>query len=416
VGGYFKPWGIVHLGKPWRWYGQRAFALLAFIGIAVGIFLANYSFVKSQPGGNDFLARWMGARFFLQGVSPYDDRVGLETQTIIYGHPADPAKGEDLELFVYPLYSMPLFVPFALADFPLARALWITFEEIALFMALAVTFTTIRYSPTLGTNACWMLFALTWYFSVRALINGNPIIFVTLFLVCSWKCIRDGRWLFAGLFLAFATMKPQVTGICIAWMVLWALQNRHWKLVGWFGAWMVALIGAALVIEPNWIIDNMQEAMRYGIYTEPASPSAIFNLYLPGTGFWIGVGVSLAVWAILFIVWWRMRKADFSGMVWAAGMMLAMGFWSGIQNDPGNQFILLPVLICILSWWSKVKGDSLVRDIGLLIALWIGLWGFFFATLKMGNQPIQSPWMLFVLPLIVLVGLFWMRPRLRNGS
>ncbi|HNB54970.1 MAG TPA: hypothetical protein PK530_23675, partial [Anaerolineales bacterium] len=58
--------------------------LLLAAGIGLTIF--NYRFAVQNPGGNDFLARWMGARFWLkEGISPYDPQVSLATQQMIYG-------------------------------------------------------------------------------------------------------------------------------------------------------------------------------------------------------------------------------------------------------------------------------------------------------------------------------------------
>jgi hypothetical protein len=77
--------------------------VILVLAVIAGVTWANYHFSASNPGGNDFLARWNGARFWvIDGISPYDDRVGLSAQEMIYGHPADISAGEDQNLFVYP--------------------------------------------------------------------------------------------------------------------------------------------------------------------------------------------------------------------------------------------------------------------------------------------------------------------------
>ena len=114
-----------------------ALVLVSLLGL-VGLTWANYRFSAQNPGGNDFLARWMGARkWLMEGISPYDEHVSLATQEMIYGHPADVSQGEDISHFVYPLTSMVFFGPFGLLDFLPARALWMTVLELSLAVAKA---------------------------------------------------------------------------------------------------------------------------------------------------------------------------------------------------------------------------------------------------------------------------------------
>ncbi|MFN3309103.1 MAG: hypothetical protein ACK44E_07820, partial [Anaerolineales bacterium] len=103
----------------------------------VGLFQTNFMYSQRQPGGNDFLARWMGARYWLiEGISPYDERVSLATQIVIYGRPADREKGEDIAHFVYPLPVMIFIAPFALFDYTVARALWMTLLELCMVVII----------------------------------------------------------------------------------------------------------------------------------------------------------------------------------------------------------------------------------------------------------------------------------------
>ena len=80
--------------------------LLITISLA-GLAWINYRFSLQNPGGNDFMTYWNPARYWLlNGFSPYDERVTQATQEIIYGRPADIARGDDLNIFVYPMFSM----------------------------------------------------------------------------------------------------------------------------------------------------------------------------------------------------------------------------------------------------------------------------------------------------------------------
>ncbi len=69
------------------WVRQIAEASL-IVGVLVGLSIANYRLALRAPGGNDFLARWVGAnQWLVSGRNPYDPQVSLMTQIVIYGRP-----------------------------------------------------------------------------------------------------------------------------------------------------------------------------------------------------------------------------------------------------------------------------------------------------------------------------------------
>lgn len=78
---------------PWAYLGVGLLVLLTLVALTE----VNYRFALANPGGNDFLARWMGAHMWLkEGLSPYNERVSLASQVAIYGRPADAGRGEDI--------------------------------------------------------------------------------------------------------------------------------------------------------------------------------------------------------------------------------------------------------------------------------------------------------------------------------
>jgi len=111
---------------------------------------ANYTYAKN-PGGNDFLVYWEGLRLFFQkGISPYSDDAALEIQKLIYNGPAQP--GQHQMRVVYPLYSVILFGPFAaIGDYVVARTVWMTVSELALF---GLVFLCIRISKWNPLDGC----------------------------------------------------------------------------------------------------------------------------------------------------------------------------------------------------------------------------------------------------------------------
>jgi hypothetical protein len=383
-------------------------AVWAAILITAGICLAvltrvNYQFSESNPGGNDFLARWMGARFVLKGIQPYDDRVALETQNWIYGHAADPSRGEDLSRFAYPLYSMIIFGLFGFFDFTTARALWMTVLEVGAIAFAVLTAAIAGWEGQRGKVAVWILFALFGYFGFRAMINGNPIVLVSLFLASAIVLLGKSFPLPAGILLAFATIKPQVVIFPILWIILWCLFQKRYAVLVYFGVTLAVLVGVCMVFVPNWIILNLREIINYPAYTEPGNPAAVLGLWFGGAGRIAGWILSLALLAGMVWVWLRNRNGSFWNFLIIMGVTISAAPMLGIPFDPGNEYLLLLPIAVGLSVWKESSRKNVLLWTLTLGAVFIGLWTIFLLTLGNGTQPVQNPVLLFPLPVFLLV-------------
>ncbi|MCC7130215.1 MAG: DUF2029 domain-containing protein, partial [Anaerolineae bacterium] len=176
-------------------------ALLAILGIATlaSLIWVNYQYSVQNPGGSDFLPRWVGTReFIMKGQSPYSEETTREIQQRFYGRPARP--DEDQALFVYPFYSIFVFAPFALIpDFNLARAVWMTVLEVSIILIaiMGISFSRWKLSPAM--LGALLAFAILWYYSIRPLINSNASILVGLFIAGAILAIRAEQDSWAGL-------------------------------------------------------------------------------------------------------------------------------------------------------------------------------------------------------------------------
>ena len=198
----------------------------------IGLTWINYRFSLQNPGGNDFMTYWNPARYWLlKGLSPYDERVSLATQEIIYGRPADIARGEDLNIFVYPMYSMIFFGPFGALDYLAARTLWMTVLEVA---AIALTLISLKLSgwklspPGLAVQ---LLFSLLWYPGVRTLILGQYSGINALLIVAAIFMVQQKHDILAGVLLALSLSKPQMSFLIIPFTLLWGFSTKRWRLV-----------------------------------------------------------------------------------------------------------------------------------------------------------------------------------------
>ncbi len=370
----------------------------------------NYRYAEANPGGNDFLVHWLGTRSLVKdSLNPYSDQVAERIQTFAYGA---PAKAGQHELRVaYPLYSVIIFLPFALvSDFTLARALWMTLLESGLLMLVVVSIRLAKWKVGPALLALLFIFALFWYHGLRPLINGNAVILVALGLAGGFLALREGADELAGVLFALTTIKPQVVVLVLVFVAWWALNNRRWRLLGWMIGTVALLSAAAALLIPDWMLYELREVIRYPSYNPPGSPRAAFIAWWPAWGSRLGWALTVCVVILLLVEWFTNRRAEFRGFLWTSFLTLTLSPWTGIQTDPGNFVVLFPVLILVFAmlderWRPGGKWFVVVN----LILLTAGIWFIFLRTVVYTDQPIQSAVMFFPLPAYLLLLLYWVR-------
>ena len=297
------------------------------IVLLVALGRMNYTYCQQNPGGNDFLVHWMGTRMLLKdGISPYSDQTAAQIQIFAYGHPALP--GEHELRVAYPLYSVLLFIPFALIqDFTLARAIWMTLLEVSLILLTFFSIRLFQWKPNLIVLALIFLFSLVWYHAVRTIINGNAVGLVALGLLVAFLAIKNGQDEVAGFLFALTTIKPQLVVLVILFVLIWAANRRRWRLVSWFFGTMVILVAVAFLFLPDWIIQNIREILRYPGYNPPGTPGAAFSVWFPAMGNRLGWILSGILVILLLIEWFLAirRKVEFPG------------FFLDCLSNPGRQ-------------------------------------------------------------------------------
>ncbi len=115
----------------------------------------------------------------------------------------------------------------------------------------------------------------------------------------SWSLILRGHDGLAGLVLALATIKPSVTLLPIAMILLWATRWKRWNINLGFLIAITILTGFTLIRIGWWIPDFITQGLSYrqdnqGVGLE-WSPEAILTLpgflWLSGTAIILGIGL-----------------------------------------------------------------------------------------------------------------------------
>jgi hypothetical protein len=384
--------------------------------IIVGLFIfGNLQYTAKNPGGNDFLVHWVGTQSFVkEGISPYSDNVALRIQNLVYGRPAQA--GEHELRVAYPFYSVFIFLPFSLIDdFTVARALWMTALEFLIIFSTIMMIRMVNWKPKFLITFLIIVFSLFWYHGLRSIINGNAVVLILFLIILSIYAIIHKQDELAGICLAFITIKPQVVFAFIIFLVFWSLSNRRYKVIFWFFGSLIALIVLGLFIMPTWPMEFIREVFRYPGYNPPGTPATALAEILPGIGRQLGIILSVVSALILLVEWFFGRYSRENKFIWISSLTLAMGQWLNVQTDPGNFLIMFPAIILIL----RIIEDRWRNSGQWIILLFLSVlffipWIIFIRTIDFGYQPLQNPIMFFPVPLMLIIGLFWVRWWVKN--
>jgi hypothetical protein len=162
-------------------------------------------------------------------------------------------------------------------------------------------------------------------------------------------------------------------------------------------------------------MEFIREVFRYPGYNPPGTPATALAEILPGIGRQLGIILSVVSAIILLIEWVIGRYSREDKFIWVASITLVMGQWLNIQTDPGNFLIMFPAIILIF----RIIEDRWRNSGQWIILLFLGIlffipWIIFVRTIDFGYQPLQNPIMFFPVPLILIIGLFWVRWWVKN--
>jgi hypothetical protein len=360
--------------------------------------------------GDDFIVQWLAARAFAkENLSPYLPSVQTRTEEFVYGSQAAP--DEERLKFSSPLYSVLVILPFALiSSAQAAQFTWMLLLGMTLAAHLGIALRLTGWKPVVWLLFLLITFVVLGFHNFHALASGSMIILSALFIFLALLSIRFGRYELAGLLLALATIQPRGVLLVILFILFWSFSKRLWTIAFWFLAGTAILLILGMLFIPDWPVQYMRVILNFQDYFPLNTPVAIFSSALPGMGKQLGWGLSLVMTILLIIEWFAARKKEFSWFLWTVSLTIVVGQWVGIPTDLNDFVLLILPLVLILATLDRrfsrygkwMSGASLVIFLG-------GLWGIYFLTDPNISSLQQDRLFLFVFPLILLIGLYWVR-------
>ena len=380
--------------------------LLLLIGLTYG----NFLYTSQNPGGSEFLSLWVGTRLFLtRGISPYGEQVARQVQEMSLAGDTRPSEGQIW--FAYPLYSALIVAPLALiADFPLARAIWMSVLEVSLILIAFNGISLSRWKPPRWLLIIMPIFSLLWYYGLKPVINGNLAIVVALLIGLAILALKSELDSLAGFLLALTTIKPQVVVLLIPLLLIWTISHRRWNLfLSFVGSLILLMAGFSLFI-PDWILQNFRQMLSLSSNTLNSTSQAILTNWLPGVGKQLGWGITILMAILLLFEWRSVVGKEFRWLLWTICLTLVITNLIGIQTAPENYVAMLLGLVLVFATWDKRwRGVGRWLVLFCMMILLFGIWLLFLVVLQSGDQPINDPILFFVFPVFLLFSLYFIR-------
>lgn len=365
------------------------------LGLALSVFLAGSVWFYVQrvvighqqteaalqgiPRGNlsDLYPRWLGTReLLLHHRNPYSPEVTRDIQIGYYGRPLDanrPVDPKDQMGFAYPLYVVFLIAP--TIPFPFSSVRFVVHWSFILLTALSVPLwlRAMRWRASPSSTAMLVILTLGTLPVVQGIkLEQLSLLVGGMVAVCALLLVRDS-FVLAGVLLAFATIKPQLVALLIAWLVLWACGNyRERRRFLWsFAATMAALFAAAEFVMPGWVGQFVRALSAYREYTgRPVSILAVFTT--PAVGLFLSALVLIA----LAVACWRARRASAGDPSFAlvSSAVLAVTVVVIPMTSLYNQILLLPAVLLLVRHarflWREDPLTRLLCVISGLLMVW----------------------------------------------
>ena len=201
--------------------------VIAVLCVLAIVSWVNYLYVKDHSGGRDFYIHWMATRqFFIEGIDPYSDEASERFQEFNEERDLELTDGE--MQFVSPLYSVIFYLPFLfISDFSVARALWMTLLELSIVIQAFICMKIVRWKPVKITMILFYLFVLFNLHTIMALLDGNFIILVSLFIAGGLLSIKEGGDELAGVLFAFSVIKVHAIVLFVIFVFYWATRRNR---------------------------------------------------------------------------------------------------------------------------------------------------------------------------------------------
>jgi len=361
------------------------------------------SAARGTPRGNlsDLYPRWLGAReLLLHRRNPYSPGITREIQAGYYGRPLDPNRPndpKDQQAFAYPVYVVYLLAPTVELPFPIVQRAFFWFFILITAGSVLLWMQALGWRPSLTTKLIWILLALGSFPVIQGIKLQQLSVLVAALIAAAMHSLARRRLIWAGMFLALATIKPQLAALPILWLCIWVLGDfrRRQRALWSLAATSAVLVIVGEILLPGWIAQFRAALTAYYQYT--GGGKSVLDVAL--TPLWGRIASGILIAAFLLVVW-RVRQADehSSEFQWSFSLALAVTLAVIPMFAPYNQLLLMPALMIFVrslpALWSKnlLSRFLLAAAVIAVVFPWIAAVSLTAALLFLPATMLQKAW------------------------
>jgi hypothetical protein len=371
--------------KPSRkqWIVTGVAALLAFtMWFYVNAILVPYQKADAaragRPRGNlsDLYPRWVGARdLLLHGEDPYGRAATLKAQEGYYGRALDPARPNDprdQQGFAYPVYVVFLIAPTVHMDFSVVQEVfrWIL---LGLTVATALLWVAaLGWRPRAPMLLAIELLTVGSFPAAQGIKLQQLSLFVSALIAAAVAALVAGLPATAGVLLAIATVKPQITVPLAVCLGIWAFGDlrRRWTFLAGFLVTLAVLVIAGEFVLSGWMKEFWHAVGDYRQYT--GGVSLLEAVAGRGGGLLLTVPLLLVVgWAFAKLRTADAKSGEFRLLV---AVVLAVTVVIIPTWAPYNQLLLLPGVLLLLRHWRVIMRASSAARLMYMVTILVLAW------------------------------------------
>jgi hypothetical protein len=373
---------------------------------------------QGLPRGNlsDLYPRWLGAKeLLLHGRDPYSADVTREIQSGYYGRPLDPSRPsdpKDEQAFAYPIYVVFVLAPTVSLPFPMVQRAFLWLLIFLTAASVPLWRRALGLSASFATELLWIVLTIGCFPAIQGFKLQQLTLLVMGLLASAMYALSRRHFVLAGILLGFASLKPHLVALPIAWLSVWAFG--HWRerqrLLWSLALTLTALVVGGELLLPGWIHKFRVASVEYWRYT--GGGRSVLDVAL--TPLWGRAASTIMVGVLLYYIW-KLRRSPLGGgdFSWMMALVMATTLAVIPMFAPYNQLILLPAVIVIArvspTLWA---GGQLSRFLVAMTASAV-FWPWFAAAALVAclaflpNSVVQRAWPLplytnFAIPLLVL--------------
>jgi hypothetical protein len=377
---------------------------LLFCSMFVLIRLAPVLVKPEILPSDDFFHFWAAGNLNLQEKDPFDPQI-IDQLRIQQG--SAPVKTLS-PVTLNPPWAISLLMPFGLLRYPISRFVWLIFSIVLILLSAQMLWRI--YSG--NSKQRWLPILMVFVFAptISVLEKGQitPLVLVGITGFLYFSSYRRNDWL-AGIFLALASIKPQM--IVLFWIVLlfWIIQQRRWLILISTAITVLSLVLLAMIFNPHIIQQYIGMLQTYHVsdWAVPTIGSYLRFFWFGIQRFWLQF-LPVVIGVVWLIYYWYRHHKDWNWLnelpiILLISMVVSPYSWTY------DLVILIPAMVLATIW---IATDWKRWTTLLLVVIFFAI-----SVLDMVlHMKLDEFWFIWVAPALLIWFLLvrWQYPKSQN--